>query len=133
TESAAIKKRVARFLVSTECPTCQGKRLRPEPLAVTFAGHDVAEVSSLPLKRLARLLEPYSLGTSPRRQELSREHPEKAAVARRIAADLLERLDVLLDLGLGYLALERSTPTLSPGELQRLRLATQVRSNLFGV
>ncbi len=54
-------------------------------------------------------------------------------MAQRIAQDLAARLEVLLDLGLGYLSIERSTPTLSPGELQRLRLATQVRSNLFGV
>jgi hypothetical protein len=60
-------------------------------------------------------------------------HPEKAIVVERIVQDLLARLSVLLDLGLGYLTLERSTSTLSPGELQRLRLATQVRSNLFGV
>ena len=60
-------------------------------------------------------------------------HPEQVIVTQRIAADLFARLQVLLDLGLGYLALERSTPTLSPGELQRLCLATQVRSNLFGV
>ncbi|HEX2719098.1 MAG TPA: ATP-binding cassette domain-containing protein, partial [Gemmatimonadaceae bacterium] len=60
-------------------------------------------------------------------------HPEQAIVAQRIAEDMVSRLDVLLDLGLGYLGLERSTPTLSPGELQRMRLATQVRSNLFGV
>ncbi len=65
--------------------------------------------------------------------ELAKEHPEKLIVVRRIAQDLAGRLAVLIDLGLGYLSLERSTPTLSPGELQRLRLATQVRSNLFGV
>jgi len=61
------------------------------------------------------------------------QHPGKAVVVQRITQDLTRRLSVLLDLGLGYLSLERSTPTLSPGELQRLRLATQVRSNLFGV
>src|SRR6201999_150092 len=59
--------------------------------------------------------------------------PEQAIVTQRIATDLVGRLRALLDLGLGYLALDRSTPTLSPGELQRLRLATQIRSNLFGV
>src|SRR5690349_13513889 len=59
--------------------------------------------------------------------------PKKAVVTQRIAQDLLSRITVMLNLGLGYLSLERSTPTLSPGELQRLRLATQVRSNLFGV
>jgi len=64
---------------------------------------------------------------------MAREHPEKALVAERFARDLLARIHILIDLGLGYLSLERSTPTLSPGELQRLRLATQIRSNLFGV
>ncbi len=66
-------------------------------------------------------------------KRLETDHPEKAIVAQRIAQDLLARITVMLDLGLGYLSMERSTPTLSPGELQRLRLATQVRSNLFGV
>ena len=70
---------------------------------------------------------------SQRQEEVSDDHPEKALVVQRIMEDLLARLEVLLDLGLGYLTPERSTPTLSPGELQRLRLATQVRSNLFGV
>src|SRR6185436_7499436 len=66
-------------------------------------------------------------------KKLAAEHPEKALVTERITHDLEARLEVLLQLGLGYLTLDRSTPTLSPGELQRLRLATQVRSNLFGV
>jgi excinuclease ABC subunit A len=133
TQSALMKKRVSRYLVSADCGVCQGKRLRREALSVTFAGLDIAEISRLPLKRLAALLRPHARGRAPGSARLSRDHPEKALVTRRILEDLDARLGVLLDLGLGYLALERSTPTLSPGELQRLRLATQVRSNLFGV
>ena len=133
TQSASIKKRVARYLLSTPCPLCHGKRLRLESLSVTFAGLDIADLSRLPLARLAATLRPYADGTAPALAKMAGAHPEKAVVAQRIAEDLLARLGVLLDLGLGYLALERSTPTLSPGELQRLRLATQVHSNLFGV
>ncbi|WP_312487942.1 excinuclease ABC subunit UvrA [Massilia timonae] len=130
TESASMKKRVARYMVSTACPECEGKRLRRESLSVTFAGHDIAEISRLPLARLAELLQPYAQG---KEKDDAHLHNEQLIVRRRIAADLAARLEVLLALGLGYLALERSTPTLSPGELQRLRLATQVRSSLFGV
>jgi excinuclease ABC subunit A len=133
TESALMKKRVARYLVSADCPVCRGKRLRPEPLSVKFAGLDIMEMSRLPLKKLAAVMQPYAQAAAPHWREMEREHPEKALVSQRIAQDLEARLTVLLALGLGYLALERSTPTLSPGELQRLRLATQVRSNLFGV
>jgi excinuclease ABC subunit A len=129
TQSDMMKRRVAQFLSSSDCPACNGKRLRPEPLSVKFAGLDIAEISRLPLKRLNALLQPYLCDKT----EVSAVHPEKAIVIRRIVEDLQARLSVLLDLGLGYLTLERSTPTLSPGELQRLRLATQVRSNLFGV
>jgi excinuclease ABC subunit A len=120
-------------MLSTECPLCRGKRLRQEALSVKFAGHDIADISRMPLERLAQLLAPYASGAAPNDARRARLHPEQLIVTRRIAADLAARLDVMLALGLGYLALERSTPTLSPGELQRLRLATQVRSNLFGV
>src|SRR5690242_19316371 len=133
TESAAMKKRVARFMVSTECPQCHGKRLKPEPLSVRFAGLDIADMSREPLERLRRIFRPYADETAPGWRKLEAEHPEKALVTCRIARDLIARLDVLIELGLGYLSLERSTPTLSPGELQRLRLGTQVHSNLFGV
>lgn len=133
TQSALMKKRVSQFMLSNECRLCHGKRLRRESLSVTFAGLDIAELSRLPLKQLATVLRPYLEGKAAGLAKLATEHPEKAVVTQRIAEDLLARNTVLLDLGLGYLTLERSTPTLSPGELQRLRLATQVRSNLFGV
>jgi excinuclease ABC subunit A len=133
TQSPLMKKRASRYMLSTVCPLCQGKRLRREALSVKFAGMDIAEISTLPLIRLAAVLRPHAQQTSDVDAKLAAEHPEKTVIRQRIAQDLTERIGVLLDLGLGYLALERSTPTLSPGELQRLRLATQVRSNLFGV
>ncbi|MBY0445970.1 MAG: excinuclease ABC subunit A, partial [Burkholderiales bacterium] len=133
TQSSLMKKRVAQFMVSSDCPLCQGKRLRREALSVKFAGFDIADIARLPMNHLSAMLAPFANGTAKVDAKQNREHPEKAIVAQRIAFDLIERISVLLDLGLGYLALERSTPTLSPGELQRLRLATQVRSNLFGV
>lgn len=126
TQSQLMKKRVSAFMLQTPCPTCHGKRLRPESLSVTFAGLDIADLSELPLKGLTMLLQSYT-------QDPNESQPERAEVIRRITADLVARLQVLLQLGLGYLSLERSTPTLSPGELQRLRLATQLYSNLFGV
>ena len=128
THSALMKKRVAQYMLSAECDVCHGKRLRPESLSVKFAGYDIADISALPLKRLSRLLAPFA-----KTGGAHGDHPEKTEVTKRITADLGGRLSVLLDLGLGYLSLERSTPTLSPGELQRLRLATQLHSNLFGV
>lgn len=130
TESALTRRRVLQFLVGTACPVCHGKRLRPESLSVKFARLDIAEISALPLTRLITLLR------APLRGKAAREntnHPERAIVAQRITEDLCRRIGVMLELGLGYLSLDRSTPTLSPGELQRLRLATQVCSNLFGV
>ena len=133
TQSPLMKKRVAQYMVSSDCPLCKGKRLRREALSVKFSGCDIADISRLPLNRLRAVLAPFADGTAKVDAKQSRDHPEKAIVTQRIAFDLIDRLNVLLDLGLGYLALERSTPTLSPGELQRLRLATQVRSNLFGV
>lgn len=129
TQSALIKKRVAQYLISTACPSCDGKRLRREALSVTFAGLDIGELSQRPLGEVAELLRSAAEG---RLQGRSR-HPEQALAAQRIAQDLLARIQVVEALGLGYLTLERSTPTLSPGELQRLRLATQIRSQLFGV
>ncbi|HEY0715957.1 MAG TPA: excinuclease ABC subunit A, partial [Polyangia bacterium] len=113
TASAMIKKRVARFLVSSDCPACEGRRLRPESLSVRFAGLDITEMSRLPLARVAELLRPYARGNAPALTAMKKQHPERAEVAHRIATDIEGRLAALLSLGLGYLSLERSTPTLS--------------------
>ncbi|GAA4676041.1 excinuclease ABC subunit UvrA [Streptomyces youssoufiensis] len=132
-KSETLRRRVRQFLVSAECPACDGRRLRSEALAVTFAGHDIGELASLPLDRLAQILRPATeAGTA------AGPGPGDGAgiateVAATLARDLVARIEVLTELGLGYLSTDRPTPTLSAGELQRLRLATQLRSGLFGV
>ncbi|MER7395138.1 excinuclease ABC subunit UvrA [Streptomyces sp. NPDC000151] len=120
-QSEPQRKRVQRFLVSEACPACDGRRLRPEALAVTFAGHDIAALAGMPLAALAALLRPTAEGA------------DEESVAGTLARDLVARIEVLTELGLGYLGMDRPAPTLSAGELQRLRLATQLRSGLFGV
>ncbi|MCO8171320.1 excinuclease ABC subunit UvrA [Pseudomonas sp. 21LCFQ02] len=131
-QSAQMRKRVAQYMRASPCPSCGGKRLKPQALSVTFAGLDIAALSQLPLQQLAALLQRVAAP-----DWLEQDEPdssmEKRLAAQRIAVELLERITTLIDLGLGYLALERSTPTLSSGELQRLRLATQLNSQLFGV
>ncbi|WP_327327430.1 excinuclease ABC subunit UvrA [Streptomyces sp. NBC_01210] len=118
-KSQTLRTRAERFLVSAPCPSCGGSRLRPEALAVTFAGRTIAELAALPLTGLAEVLESGAAGGS--------------ETARVLTADLLARIGTVTELGLGYLSLDRTAPTLSSGELQRLRLATQLRSGLFGV
>lgn len=129
TQSPRTKKRVSQFMQISECPECHGKKLKRESLSVKFAGLDIGELSQLTLTELALKLEKTA------HTKLDNETPnrEKAIVAQRITSDILSRVEALTKLGLGYLSLERTTPTLSPGELQRLRLATQIRSQLFGV
>ncbi|MER5741025.1 excinuclease ABC subunit UvrA [Streptomyces sp. NPDC002262] len=119
-KSPALRARAERFLTSAPCPVCGGGRLRPEALAVTFAGRTIAELAALPLTALAEALAPAATPGGPE-------------TARVLAEDLLARIATVTELGLGYLSLDRTTPTLSNGELQRLRLATQLRSGLFGV
>lgn len=115
--SPALRAKAERFLTSVPCPGCGGSRLRPEALAVSFAGRTIAELAALPLTELAQVL---------------RSGPDDGT-ARTLTADLLARIGPVTELGLGYLSLDRTAPTLSAGELQRLRLATQLRSGLFGV
>jgi excinuclease ABC subunit A len=115
TRSATLRAKAERFLAGRPCPACGGSRLRPEALAVTFDGRNIAELAALPLGDLAAL----PAGDS--------------QTARVLMEDLRSRIAPVVELGLGYLSLDRATPTLSAGELQRLRLATQLRSGLFGV
>ncbi|MEV0011496.1 excinuclease ABC subunit UvrA [Streptomyces sp. NPDC047973] len=116
--SRTLRAKAERFLTSAPCPVCAGSRLRAEAMAVTFAGRTIAELVALPLTALTEVLL-RSGGAS--------------GTARVLTADLLARIEPVTELGLGYLSLDRTAPTLSSGELQRLRLATQLRSGLFGV
>ncbi|MFG2334829.1 ATP-binding cassette domain-containing protein [Streptomyces sp. NPDC048604] len=118
-KSPTLRAKAERFLTSARCAVCGGRRLRPEALAVTFAGRTIAELAALPLTTLAEVLD----GPAGRSGE----------TARVLTEDLVARIGTVTELGLGYLSLDRATPTLSNGELQRLRLATQLRSGLFGV
>jgi excinuclease ABC subunit A len=117
-KSQTLRAKAERFLASAPCAACGGSRLRPEALAVTFAGRTIAELAALPLAELADVLT-GGVDTS--------------ETARVLTEDLLARIATVTELGLGYLSPDRVTPTLSAGELQRLRLATQLRSGLFGV
>jgi excinuclease ABC subunit A len=131
--SAMMRRRVLQFVDSVECPVCGGSGLRPEALKVTFAGRTIADYAAMPLADLADRLGPTASRTDAAAAYESTESGELTEVATMIAANLVARLEVLIDLGLGYLTLSRRTPTVSPGELQRLRLATQLRAGLFGV
>ncbi|MDH6566192.1 excinuclease ABC subunit A [Streptomyces sp. SAI-117] len=113
--SQTLRAKAERFLESAPCPVCGGSRLRPEAMAVTFAGRTIADLAALPLTELAAAL------------------AGRGETARVLTEDLKSRIAPVVELGLGYLSLDRATPTLSAGELQRLRLATQLRSGLFGV
>lgn len=121
-QSERMRERAMRFVASMPCPDCSGTGLRPEALAVTFAGRTIAEMNAVHLAELSAVVSSGVDGGA-----------ASGEAAGRIAADIVSRVDVLLDLGLGYLSLGRNSTTLSPGEAQRLRIATQLRSGLFGV
>ncbi|WP_428936026.1 ATP-binding cassette domain-containing protein [Streptomyces sp. ACT015] len=116
--SRTLRARAERFLTSAPCPVCGGAGLRAEATAVTFAGRSIGALAALPLLELAAVLGEEGGGSQ---------------AARVLTDDLRARIGPVLELGLGYLSLDRPTPTLSAGELQRLRLATQLTSGLFGV
>jgi len=109
------------YMSATECPACRGQRLRPESLAVKVNGLSIADFTGLPVSR--------SLELARKIQLTGRE----AAIAGRVVHEIVERLQFLNAVGLGYISLDRSAATLSGGEGQRIRLATQIGSKLRGV
>lgn len=127
TGSARTRARVERFLTRTPCPDCHGRRLRPQALEVTVDGRDIAATTALPLSELHALAGRLAAG------DVDSVPAARTGVARRLGADLQARLAPVVELGLGYLGMDRPTGTLSGGELQRLRLATQLAAELFGV
>ncbi len=124
-EGAIGPEDLGRFIVDQICETCDGRRLRTEALAVKLGGRDIAELSNMPLRTLQRTLaELVDSGALAGRD---------AAVAEPLVRAVTERLGFLIEVGLDYLALDRSAQSLSGGEGQRIRLATQIGASLVGV
>ena len=113
--------RIGRFTNSQPCPDCGGKRLRKEALSVRVGGKNIDELCALPVKQLYTFFESLELDKS------------KAMIAARILKEIRARIKFLMDVGLDYLTLSRSAVSLSGGEAQRIRLATQIGSGLSGV
>jgi excinuclease ABC subunit A len=120
-ETDTSRERFAGYMREVPCTACQGARLKPTSLAVTVGGKNIAEVSSMSIDESARFLEHLDL-TDRERQ-----------IGERVLKEINERLRFLLDVGLDYLSLSRPTGSLSGGEAQRIRLATQIGSGLVGV
>lgn len=121
TSSEGVKWDIERYMRTTDCPDCKGKRLKREALAVTVGGKNIAEVCDMPVSDLKEFLETLTLT------------PTQAAIAGVVLKEIKTRLDFLINVGLDYLTLSRSAATLSGGESQRIRLATQIGSALSGV
>ncbi len=123
TDSAWVREEMARYQAEKPCVVCRGARLKPEALAVKVAGRNIAEASELSIRAALDWFRGVSPMLSPQRQE----------IARRILREIVERLQFLVDVGLDYLTLSRGSATLSGGESQRIRLASQIGSGLTGV
>ena len=121
TQSEARRQEMEKYMRELPCPSCKGKRLIPEVLAVKVGGKDIIEVTDLSVDSCYGFFNSLRLGKS------------EETIAKPVLREVLARLDFLLNVGVGYLSLSRVTGTLSGGEAQRIRLATQIGSNLTGV
>ncbi len=120
-ESDTFRQSIEEYMREVPCPACGGARLKPESLAVTVAGRSIAELCSLSISRAAIAMEEMELT------------PREHMIADRVLKEVRARMTFLLDVGLDYLSLARGTATLSGGEAQRIRLASQIGSGLVGV
>ncbi|UCC90443.1 MAG: excinuclease ABC subunit UvrA [Dehalococcoidia bacterium] len=127
TQSERTRAEIERYMVSKPCPVCQGKRLKPESLAVTIDGRNIVEVSLMSITQALEWV--ATLGDGRKAILTEREQ----IIAREIVKEIQARLNFLKDVGLDYLTLDRPSATLSGGEAQRIRLATQIGSGLMGV
>ena len=121
TQSDFLKAELERYMSDKPCPACLGRRLKPESLAVTVANHNIAEICALSISNAISFFDQLDLTE---REQL---------IARGVLKEIRERLEFMIDVGLEYLTTERAANTLSGGESQRIRLATQIGSKLMGV
>jgi excinuclease ABC subunit A len=121
TQSDYAREEIEKFMSWRECPRCRGARLKPEVLAVTVSGRSIVEVTRLSVKECLSYFESIDLTE------------KEQIIARQVLKEIRERLSFLINVGLDYLSLDRSAGTLSGGEAQRIRLATQIGSSLVGV
>jgi excinuclease ABC subunit A len=123
TDSELVRSEIERYMVSRPCPSCKGRRLKPEILAVRVAGENIAQVAALPIGDLTAWID-----------SLASHLPDRErTIAKAIIKEISERAGFLVDVGLDYLTVDRAATTLSGGEAQRIRLATQIGSRLVGV
>lgn len=132
TGSASMRARALRFVESRPCPECDGRRLTRAALSVTWAGEPIDRLQARPLDELLQLLEDRRAELDRRAEKGQRLGPGEEA-EHLLLQDGCSTLRSVVDLGLGHLSLDRSSLSISPGEMQRLRLAVQLRSGLFGV
>ena len=132
TGSASMRARALRFVESRPCPECDGRRLTRAALSVTWSGEPIDRLQARPLDELLQLLEDRRAELDRRAEKGQRLGPGEEA-EHLLLQDGCSTLRSVVDLGLGHLSLDRSSLSISPGEMQRLRLAVQLRSGLFGV
>lgn len=121
TESEYVRREIEKYMKVRLCKVCKGNRLKPEVLAITLGGKSISDTAKMPIEKIKEFLGKLNIEKS------------KEKIAESLIKNILERLDLLSKIGLGYLTLDRTSTTLSGGEAQRVRLATQIGTKLMGV